>query len=89
VNDAAVVEIIIQTLMVTAKVASPILIVSLAVGSGVSVLQSITQVQEFTLTFVPKLAAIGLVLILSGNWMLAELTAFTRALFAMIPGLLA
>jgi flagellar biosynthetic protein FliQ len=88
-TDAAIIEIAIQTLIVTAKLCAPILLVSLAIGSAVSVLQSVTQVQEFTLTFVPKLIGIGLVLVVSGNWMLAELAAFTRDLFDLVPELVA
>ncbi|MGE3621569.1 MAG: flagellar biosynthetic protein FliQ [Acidimicrobiia bacterium] len=87
-TDAAIIQIAIQTMVVTAKLSAPILLVSLAIGSAVSVLQSVTQVQEFTLTFVPKLVGIALVLVVSGNWMIAELTGFTRDLFALIPALI-
>ena len=88
-TDTAVIEIGVQTLFITAKLAAPILIVSLTVGLAVSVLQSVTQVQEFTLTFVPKLGALAIVLVLSGNWMLHELISFTRGLFDLLPSLLA
>lgn len=88
-TDAAVLEIAVQALLITAKLAAPILIVSLAIGSGVSLLQSVTQVQEFTLTFVPKLIGIGIVIALSGNWMLAEMVAFTHQMFDMVPRLVA
>jgi flagellar biosynthesis protein FliQ len=89
VNDAGVTEIAIQAIMVSAKLAAPILIVTLGVGLAVSLLQSITQVQEMTLTFVPKLIGVGLVLALGGTWMLAELVSFTEHLFDMLPDLLA
>jgi flagellar biosynthesis protein FliQ len=88
-NDADVIQIAVQTMLVTAKVAAPILIVTLVVGFVISLLQSVTQIQEVTLSFVPKLAGCAVVLIVAGNWMLAELTSFTRALFDLIPGLLA
>jgi flagellar biosynthesis protein FliQ len=88
-NDAGVTEIAIQAIMVSAKLAAPILIVTLGVGLAVSLLQSITQVQEMTLTFVPKLIGVGLVLALGGTWMLAELVSFTEHLFDMLPDLLA
>ena len=61
-SDSAVIEIALQTMMITAKLAAPILIVSLAIGVFVSLIQSVTQVQEFTLTFVPKLGGIALVM---------------------------
>ena len=53
-----------------------------------SLVQSVTQIQEHTLTFVPKLAGVAVVIVVGGNWMLAELVGFTRELFALIPGLL-
>ena len=87
-TDSDVIYIAVQTLMVTAKVSAPILMVSLAVGFGVSLLQSVTQLQEVTLTFVPKLIAIALVIVVGGNWMLAELIGFTRQLFELLPSLL-
>ena len=87
-TDSDVIHIAVQTLMVTAKVRAPILMVSLAVGFGVSLLQSVTQLQEVTLTFVPKLIAIALVIVVGGNWMLAELIGFTRQLFELLPSLL-
>lgn len=87
-TDTAVLEIATQTLIVTAKLAAPILVVTLAIGVAVSLVQSVTQVQEFTLTFVPKLLGVALVLVVGGNWMLHELVAFTRSLFDTIPALL-
>jgi flagellar biosynthetic protein FliQ len=57
-------------------------------GLVVSLFQSVTQIQEVTLTFVPKLIGVGLVLMLSGHWMLAELIGFTNHLFDMVPQLL-
>lgn len=87
-NDANVLEIATQTLMVAAKISAPILIVTLAVGLGVSLVQSVTQVQEHTLTFVPKLAGVAIVILVAGNWMLAELMGFTTRLFEQIPDLI-
>lgn len=87
-NDAALVDIIIQTMFVTAKVVGPMLLVSLVVGFGVGLLQSVTQIQEFTLTFVPKFIGLGIVLLLGGPWMLAELVGYTNALFDTIPTLI-
>lgn len=88
-TDASVIDIAIRTMIVSAKLSAPILVVSLAIGVGVSLLQAMTQVQEFTLTFVPKLVGVALVIALGGNWMLAELTGFTRELFELLPQLLA
>jgi len=88
VNDANVIEIATQTLMVAAKISAPILVVTLALGLGVSLVQSVTQVQEHTLTFVPKLVGVALVIVVAGNWMLAELMGFTTSLFEQIPDLI-
>ncbi len=77
-----------KALFVAAKVAAPVLLVSLAVGFVISLFQSVTQLQEATLTFVPKLAAAGLNLLVAGGWMLRELMGLTHALFDMLPRLL-
>ena len=87
-DTQAVIHIATLTMMISAKVAGPILVISLAIGIGVSLLQSITQIQEATLTFVPKLAGVALVIVLSGSWMLNQLTGFTENLFKLIPGLI-
>ena len=87
-TDAAVIEIALNAIMTTAKLAAPILIVSLAIGLGISILQSVTQIQEVTLTFVPKLVGVGVVILAAGNWMLREMVAFTTQLFTQLPSLL-
>ena len=87
-TDSTVIDIAVQTMMITAKLAAPILVVSLAIGVAVSLLQSVTQVQEYTLTFVPKLAGIALVIVLAGSWMLHQLIAFTQDLFERVPQLI-
>ena len=86
-TDTAVLEIALQAILIAAKLSAPILLVTLAVGFGISLLQAVTQIQEVTLTFVPKLAAVGVVLMLAGNWMLAEIIGFTKELYGMIPAL--
>jgi flagellar biosynthetic protein FliQ len=86
-NDAAVLEIALQAIIIAAKLAAPILLVTLGVGFGISLLQSVTQIQEVTLTFVPKLLAVALVILLAGNWMLAEMVSFTTELYETIPRL--
>jgi flagellar biosynthetic protein FliQ len=87
-TDTGIIDIAVQTMIVVAKLAAPILIVSLAVGKAVSLIQAKTQVQEITLTFVPKLLGVAAVIALGGNWMLAELMGFTRHLFDLIPSLI-
>ena len=87
--DTSVIEIAVQTMIICAKLCAPILLVSLAVGLAVSLFQSVTQIQEVTLTFVPKLAGVALVVLIAGHWMLAQVVSFTNELFATLPRLLA
>ncbi|WP_370250555.1 flagellar biosynthesis protein FliQ [Nocardioides sp.] len=88
-SDTAVIEIAMQTMMIALKLSAPILLTALGVGFVISLFQSMTQIQEFTLAFVPKVVAVGLVILLSGNWMMHSLINFTQDLFAMLPDLLA
>ncbi|HHY0048031.1 TPA: flagellar biosynthesis protein FliQ [Clostridioides difficile] len=67
-----------------AMIAAPVLIVSLVVGLLISVFQATTQIQEQTLTFVPKLIAILLVVAIGGSWMLHTLISFTSEIFNMM-----
>ncbi len=87
-SDSQVINLVVQMLMVTAKVSAPILLVSMAVGFATSLIQSVTQLQDATLAFVPKLIGVALVIVLAGTWMLHELVTYSEALFAMIPTLL-
>lgn len=87
-TDHAVINIAVQSILLATKLAAPILIVALGIGLVIGLLQSATQIQEQTLTFVPKLAGIALVILLAGHWMLGETVAFTHSLFNMIPQLL-
>ena len=86
-TDAQVLEIISDAFTVAGKIAGPILAVALIVGVVISLLQTITQIQEMTLTFVPKLVGMGLVLLVAGNWMLREMVNWIEGLWAIIPGL--
>jgi flagellar biosynthetic protein FliQ len=65
--------------------AGPILLISLIVGSLISLVQAATQINEVTLTFIPKMIAIGLVLALLGSWMLQRLLVFTSNIFTSLP----
>ena len=86
-SDTAVLEIALQAILIAAKLCAPILLVTLAVGFGISLLQAVTQIQEVTLTFVPKLAAVAIVLMVAGNWMLSEMLTFTTRLYELIPAM--
>lgn len=73
-----------QAMEVALMVALPVLAVSLFVGILVSVFQAATQIQEMTLTFVPKILGIGLVMALLGSWMLGQLVSFTHLCFEQV-----
>jgi len=80
-TEEVIIDIFTQTLVLIIKVSAPMLLVSLVVGLIVSILQTITSIQEQTLTFVPKLLAIFLTLMLAGNWILTMLKEFVIELF--------
>ena len=84
----AVLDIGLQGLILAAKLSAPVLVTALVVGFAISLLQSITQIQEVTLSFVPKAIAVSLALLVSGHWMIAESVSFTRQMFEKIPSLL-
>jgi len=87
-TDTSVIDIAFQTMMVAFKLSAPILLTSLAIGFAVSLFQSMTQIQEFTLAFVPKLIGVGIALLICGNWMLHTLMTFTIDLFEGLPAML-
>jgi flagellar biosynthetic protein FliQ len=87
-TDTQVTEIATQTMLVAAKVAAPILLTALLVGFMISLFQAATQIQEQTLSFVPKMIAVAIALLVTGNWVLSELISFTHQLFDSLPRLL-
>lgn len=87
-NDTTILDIAMQTMLVALKLSAPILATALVIGFAVSLFQAMTQIQEFTLAFVPKVIGVGIALILTGNWMLHTLIDFTVHLFERVPTLL-
>lgn len=83
-----VVEIGRQALEVALMVSAPLFIAALATGLIVSIFQAATQINEATLSFVPKLIAIFLTLILAGPWMITVMTDYIRRLYEGIPGMI-
>jgi flagellar biosynthetic protein FliQ len=82
-----VMELAKDAVMLTLLLSAPILLVSLVVGLVIAMFQAATQINEMTLSFVPKLLAIAVVLIWAGPWMLRLITEFTTHLVERIPGL--
>ena len=87
-TDSAIMDIVLQTMLIAAKLSAPMLVTSLVVGFAISLFQSVTQIQEQTLSFVPKVAAVGVAILVTGNWMLHSLEAFTQEMFQRVPDLL-
>lgn len=74
-----------EALYLVIKVSAPVLLVSLIVGLIISIFQTVTSIQEQTLTFVPKIIAVFLTLIVLGHWMLNEMTQFMIRLWSDFP----
>jgi flagellar biosynthetic protein FliQ len=88
-NSDVVIHVAVGALTVALKVSMPFLIAGLVVGLLVSVFQAVTQIQEMTLSFIPKILVTGAVLVFAGPWMLDQLVAYTQDLFLSIPSLAA
>ncbi len=86
-NQEIIEQLMSGFVVTAAAVCAPVLISALVVGVVIGVLQAVTQVQEMTLTFVPKMIAIFAVLAALGWWMLGELVSYTREVFMLIPTL--
>ncbi len=82
-TTSQIIDMLYQAMWTAALVGGPIIIASLLVGLVISVLQAATQINEATLTFVPKIVVTALILIIGGQWMLGQLLTFTRAIFTM------
>jgi flagellar biosynthetic protein FliQ len=78
------IEVFKDAIMTGMKVAAPILIVSILVGLIISIIQAATSINEQTMTFVPKLIVIGLILIISGGWMLQQMMDLVMRIFELI-----
>ncbi len=76
-----------EALMLTVMISGPLLLFALVVGLIISIFQAVTQIQEMTLTFVPKILAVALALLIFLPWMINMATDFTRHMFELIPTL--
>jgi flagellar biosynthetic protein FliQ len=86
VNEADVLDIAREAIVVTVKVGGPTMLLALLVGLGISLVQALTQIQEMTLTFIPKILVIFVSMLLFMPFMLATLTDFTERLMNRIAG---
>ncbi|VTU25436.1 Flagellar biosynthetic protein FliQ [Variovorax sp. SRS16] len=76
-----------QAIRVSLLLGAPLLLVALVVGLVISIFQAATQINEATLSFIPKLLAVFVTLVIAGPWMLGQMLDYIRALFASIPQL--
>ena len=77
-----------RALEITMLLSAPLLLVALVIGLLVGVFQAATQINEMTLSFIPKLLAMGAVMVIAGPWMLKLIVSYTRELFESIPGMI-
>jgi flagellar biosynthetic protein FliQ len=87
-SDSTVIHLAVSAMLVGVKLCAPILLTALFVGFGISLFQSVTQIQEVTLSFVPKAVGVGIAILLCGNWMMHELVSFTVQLYTSMPTIL-
>lgn len=76
-----------EAVMLTLMVSGPMLLFGLIIGLGISILQAVTQIHEMTLTFIPKIVAVAIALVIFLPWIITIIVDFTRNLFMSIPGL--
>lgn len=84
-NASEAIDLAREALMLTLVVSLPVLVTALLVGLTVAVLQAATQIQEHTLSFVPKIAAVILAAVIAGPWMTQRLVEFAREMFGTLP----
>jgi flagellar biosynthetic protein FliQ len=86
-DTAAVVDLARQALWVAMIISAPILGVGLTVGLVVGIFQAATSINEQTLSFIPKVLAVGMTISMAGGWMINKLVEYTHSIFERIPGL--
>ncbi len=86
-NQDVVVSLAMQAMELAMKIALPLLGIGLALGLIVSIFQAVTQIQEQTLSFIPKIIGTAVVIVVAGPWMLGQLIAYTEELYSSIPRL--
>jgi flagellar biosynthesis protein FliQ len=86
-NATDVIEILRDSMMVTIKIAGPVMLITLVIGIAISVVQTLTQIQEATLTFVPKIILVYVALLFLAPFMLSTLITFTQQIMDRIIGL--
>ena len=86
-NEDVVINLVMNAMALAFKVAMPMLGVALVLGLVVSIVQAVTQIQEQTLSFIPKIIGLAVVLVVGGPWMLGQIVSYTQELYSSIPSL--
>ena len=86
-NELFALEIGRNALLMTVMLAAPMMVAALVVGLVISVFQALTQINEQTLTFVPKILAVFGALVVTGPWLMQSLVGYTQGLFSMLPSM--
>ena len=84
-NQDTVVNLASQAMSLALKIAGPLLLVALVIGLVISVFQAVTQIQEQSLSLIPKIAGVAVVILVLGPWMLGQIVSYTTALYTAIP----
>jgi len=84
-NQDTVVNLASQAMSLALKIAGPLLLAALIIGLLVSIFQAVTQIQEQSLSLIPKIAGVAIVILVLGPWMLGQIVAYTTALYTAIP----
>ena len=86
-SEDTVIQLVVGAVELALKVGLPLLLIGLAVGLVVSVFQAVTQIQEQTLSFIPKIVGLAVVIIVAGPWMLGQMLTYTEELWGSIPSM--
>ena len=87
-NQDTVINLATQAMMLALKIGGPILLVGLIVGLLVSIFQAVTSIQEQSLSFIPKIVAVAVLIVVLGPWMLGQLVSYAQNLYLSIPQLI-
>lgn len=86
-NELFALEVGRNALMLTVMLSAPMMVAALVVGLVISVFQALTQINEQTLTFVPKILAVFAALVVTGPWLMQSMVGYTQGLFSMLPAM--
>lgn len=87
-NQDTVINLATQAMMLALKVAGPVLLLGLIIGLLVSIFQAVTSIQEQSLSFIPKIVGVAVLIVVLGPWMLGQLVSYAQSLYLSIPSLI-